>query len=163
MNRSLWHWWPLAPALLVLYLGMNSFMEKYPQQEQRSLKSNSPLFAPDSMLILIRQAKTMDSLNQNQALKSKDSVLDIRSPFRPVRNPSQVANRGAVGPKIDPPWRNYVLKGTVGNSVATIMDRNGKKIIVKVGEIVDSATVMAIESNRVILKDRAGKFELLQE
>lgn len=163
MNRSLWHWWPLAPALVVLYLGMNSFMEKYPQQAQRSLKANSHLYAPDSMLILIRQAKSRDSLNRNQALKATDSLQEIRSPFRPVRNPSQVANRGTVGPKIDPPWRNYILKGTVGNSVATIIDRNEKKIIVKVGELVDSATVMAIESNRVILKDRAGKFELLQE
>jgi hypothetical protein len=64
---------------------------------------------------------------------------------------------------VPPPPRRFQLKGTVGTNVATITDGAGRKRIVKVGDAVDSAEVISIEPNKVILKDRAGKFELLPE
>jgi hypothetical protein len=62
-----------------------------------------------------------------------------------------------------PPPRDYHLKGTVGRDVATIVADGGRKHIVKTGDRVDSAEVVSIEPNKVVLKDRAGRFELYLE
>jgi hypothetical protein len=51
----------------------------------------------------------------------------------------------------------------VGRDVATIANHAGQKMIVKAGDRIDSAEVVSIEPNRVVLKDRAGKFELQTE
>jgi hypothetical protein len=47
--------------------------------------------------------------------------------------------------------------------VATIANAAGQRVIVKAGDQIDSAEVISIEPNRVIMKDRAGRFELQTE
>ncbi len=179
MSRGIFHWWPLAPAMLVLYLGGASFIENFPRASHRSQDQGSRTSGPDSLLAFIRlgiksdSAAAFDSTTHPEAKPVPDSSGKVKvvrvqnpnreNPFRPARGPNYAADHAATGPRVEPPLRKYVLKGTVGNEVATISDHTGRKLIVKVGEGVDSAVVLSIESNKVILKDRAGKFELIQE
>ncbi|GEM_PF-2158246 len=178
MSRGILHWWPLAPALLILYLGGSSFIEEYPRATQRASAPGSVQTAPDSLLAFIHAGLKSDSLSRTgsgssptepsadssaRLLASLRKFPNRENPSRPIHGPNFSAEHAKAGPKIEPPLRKFVLKGTVGNEVATISDHTGRKLIVKVGDGVDSAVVLSIEANKVILKDRAGKFELLQE
>jgi hypothetical protein len=163
MMQRIWHWWPVLPACIILYLGAVSFMEKLPKDSYSSLEKASSQGTTDSVLEFIQTEHNKSSMQSPSSDSVTDSDPTGKNPFRSARGPSTAGERVHPGIKTDPPWRKYVLKGTVGNQVATIADRNGRKLILKVGDQVDSATVESIETNRVILKDRAGKFEILQE
>ncbi|MDB5049720.1 MAG: hypothetical protein JWO30_2791 [Fibrobacteres bacterium] len=153
MKDKLWHWWPALPAGLILYLGGASFLEKYPRIAERSADRFVGTGGPDSLLAYVRQG------SHPSAIPAADSSDPSDNPFRPIRAPRAESQAHAV--KLDPPPRHYVLKGTVGTNVATITNNAGLKQIVKVGDGIDSAEVVSIETNKVILKDRAGKFELI--
>jgi hypothetical protein len=157
MSRGLMHWWPILPALVILYFGGSAFMEGYPESTHRALDFNSRSRGPDSLIAFIEAGRHSDSLLSSLRGKTADN------PFRPVHGSANSGDKPAPGPRPDPPFRKFILRGTVGTEVATITDRGGHKLIVKVGDGVDSATVISIEPNKVVLKDRAGKFELLQE
>ncbi len=154
MKAQLLRWWPALPALLILYLGGSSFLEKYPRGSQRRADHASLAGAPDSLLAFIRSGPK--SAGADTAVDPTDN------PFRAIRQP-RPAGPSPTAPKVDPPPRRYVLKGTVGSNVATITNNSGQKIIVKVGDPIDSAEVVSIEANKVVLKDRGGRFELLNE
>ncbi len=152
MKENFRHWWPAVPACLILYLGGSAVLEKYPRPSERRWDRSAGVGAPDSLLAYVRQ--TM------RPAAPPDTINASENPFRPIH---AIHPQGQAGPavKIDPPPRRYVLKGTVGTSVATIANNAGLKQIVKVGDAVDSAEVVSIETNKVVLRDRAGKFELL--
>ncbi|HLP41217.1 MAG TPA: hypothetical protein VK465_06895, partial [Fibrobacteria bacterium] len=111
---------------------------------------------PDTLMAMVRAEMAKADLAADSA-----SAAEETSPFRSIRPPRIVARSG--GMHVPPPPRNYHLKGTVGNRVATLVNLAGVRMIVKLGERVDSAEVVSIEPNKVILKDRAGRFELLLE
>ncbi len=154
MSSGLRAWWPALPAALILYLGGADFIDRYPRAKERPAER---LFGggPDSLLAFARVFAT-DTASA--------SAGDQESPFRPI-HPSKAQPAHGAGPlvRIEPPPRRYVLKGTVGRDVATIANHLGQKLIVKAGDRIDSAEVVSIEPNRVVLKDRAGKFELQTE
>lgn len=152
MTDKLWQWWPALPACLILYLGAASFVEKYPQETERHAERSAQGNRPDSLLAYVRRSFDAPA-------PAGDSSRDFENPFRPIHTPKPEGQVQAV--KLDPPPRRYVLKGTVGNNVATITNNAGLRQIVKVGDPIDSAEVVSIETNKVILKDRAGKFELI--
>jgi hypothetical protein len=153
MREKILHWWPVVPALLVLYLGGRTFVEKYPRASERRSERASRSAGPDSLLAFVRAAATApDSLRPDPE----------DNPFRPIHQP-RPAGANPSAPKAEPPPRRYVLKGTVGSNVATITNNSGQKQIVKVGDRIDSAEVISIEVNKVVLKDRGGRFELLNE
>jgi hypothetical protein len=156
VSRGLSQWWPALPAALILYLGGGSFFARFPDFSERRAVRAASSSAPDSMLTLARLAADADAARDSRAAPSRDN------PFRPVVE-RRSAGRGRGKPPAPPPPRRYVLKGTVGNNVATITNAAGQKLILKVGDTVDSAQVISIEANRVVLKDRAGKFELMTE
>jgi len=83
----------------------------------------------------------------------------FENPFRPIREPAAAIGSGAI--RVEPPLRGFILRGTVGDQVATITNNAGQKQIVKTGERIDSAEVVSIEPNKVVLRDRAGKFDLI--
>lgn len=148
--------WPALPALLILWLGGASFLEKYPRPAQGQRSHVDAVGRPDTLMAMVRAEIAEADLAADSA-----SATEEASPFRPIRPPRPVARSG--GMLVPPPPRNYHLKGTVGNRVATLVNLAGARMIVKVGEKVDSAEVVSIEPNKVILKDRAGRFELLPE
>lgn len=146
------HFWPAAPALLILWLGASSFVEKYPRAQER----RADRFAgggPDSLLAWARLSAAADTVNPSES----------ENPFRPIHAPRPSGPAVAGGMRLEPPPRRYVLKGTVGTDVATIANHAGQRMIVKVGDAIDSAEVVSIEASKVILKDRAGRFELQLE
>ena len=154
MKENLLRWWPILPALLILYLGGASFVEKYPRTSLRRADRSTGAGARDSLLAFIRAGDTEGK---------PDSAADPSdNPFRAIHQP-RPAGQSPAAPKAEPPPRRYVLKGTVGSNVATITNNSGQKQIVKVGDSIDSAEVVSIEANKVVLKDRGGRFELLNE
>jgi hypothetical protein len=159
MKDRLLQWWPALPALLILYLGGISFLSEYPGAPERRADHLAGSGGPDSLLAYVRAGMVREA-----ASPEPDSSADLESanPFRPIKAPRPTGG-SAPAVQANPPPRRYVLKGTVGINVATIANNSGQKLIVKVGDRVDSAEVISIEMNKVVLKDRAGKFELLIE
>ncbi len=166
MSVKLFKSWPILPAMLILYFGGAYFFRHFPKISHRVVDAKSDPQTQDSLLVFIQSERHLDSLTSTSSSSSslpKDSLAANKSPFRTPRELAAVTKPAHAQPKGVPPLRKYILKGTVGNQVATIQDAIGQKHIVKVGEQLDSATVVSIESNKVVLKDRAGKFELQQE
>jgi hypothetical protein len=145
-------WWPALAALAIAYFGLSDFAARYPRA--RESRAERPGGARPDTLLAFARAHASDSVRR--ALPAGGN------PFRPI-HPARSATASAPGLRIEPPPRNYVLKGTVGVEVATIADNAGQKRIVRVGDAIDSAQVVSIAPNRVLLKDRAGKFELQTE
>lgn len=153
MSEGLRKWWPALPAAVILYWGGADFVARYPQAQGRPAERLSR-GVPDSLLTIAREFA---------ADTAQAPAAPGENPFRPIHAPKPKGTGGAVAVHIEPPPRRYVLKGTVGRDVATIANAAGQRIIVKAGDQIDSAEVISIEPNRVILKDRAGKFELQTE
>ena len=155
MRDKLLQWWPVAPALVILYLGGAGFLEKYPRAAARRADRAIGSGTPDSLLAYVKSGV--------RGADTASAVPDpADNPFRPIHQP-RPAGQAANAPRLAPPPRHYVLRGTVGNNVATITNGAGQKQIVKVGDSIDSAEVVSIEANKVVLKDRGGKFELLNQ
>ena len=162
MSRSFRQGWPWLLTMGILYFGGSSLLKKYPRASPKAVSPKSGVLVSDSALVFIQAEHRRDSLARISDSTSLDGGSFLKNPFRPLHGSVPLSAQPSGGAVTDPPWRQYVLKGTVGNEVATIADRHGKKLIVKVGDRVDSATVLSIEPNKVMLKDRAGKFELSQ-
>lgn len=153
--------WPALPAMAILYVGGTSFVEKYPRAAERRAERRGGSAEPDSLLAFIRSGPPASTVGDSRA-GAPQKAESGSNPFRPLHPRRPTAQSGSYA-KADPPDRRFVLKGTVGNNVATIANHSGQKLIVKVGDRVDSAEVVSIEANKVVLKDRAGRFELLNE
>jgi hypothetical protein len=151
MKGNLRRWWPALPALLILYFAGASFVGKYPRAAGKKADRHAGASGPDTLLEYAR--------NGFGPSRAGDSAASSENPFRPIRAPHRDVQPQA--PKAPPPPRRYTLKGTVGTDVATVTNNAGVKRIVKVGDLIDSAEVVSIETNRVTLKDRGGKFDLL--
>lgn len=151
MSRNWISWWPAAPALVILWLGAVSFIEKFPAAPVRRADGIAGA-GPDSLLAFARMAAA-----DTAAAEASEN------PFRPINPPRAAAQGAPTGMRLEPPPRRYQLKGTVGRDVATITNHAGQSLIVKAGDAIDSAEVVSIEPNKVVLKDRAGRFELLLE
>jgi hypothetical protein len=153
VKERLQRWWPALPAALILYFGGAAFVADYPAAPERRSENVYRAGGPDSLLTYARKAAHPDSAAQTAS----------ENPFRPIHAPHSEGPVPGSAVKIEPPPRHYVLKGTVGNDVATITNSAGQKMIVKAGDQIDSAEVISIGPNRVTLKDRAGKFDLQTE
>lgn len=149
-------WWPALPALLIAWFGGESFLEKYPRRSEGPRRSASAQ-GPDSLLLVASRALEAERPAAGSARPHPDNF------FRPIRAPRPLAEGRPGGMTVPPPPRNYHLKGTVGTHVATITNNAGQKVIVKIGDSIDSAVVVSIEASKVVLKDRAGRFELQLE
>ncbi|MEO6096154.1 MAG: hypothetical protein ABIW76_10815 [Fibrobacteria bacterium] len=155
MKDKLLQWWPIAPTLVILYLGGVAFLEKYPRASTRRSNYAVGTRTPDSLLAYFRSGVALPDTGS--------AVPDpTENPFRPIHQPHP-AGQTANASRLEPPPRRYVLRGTVGNNVATITNGAGQKQILKVGDRIDSAEVVSIEANKVVLKDRGGRFELLNQ
>ena len=154
MSEALRRWWPALPAALILYWGGVDFLAQYPRARARTAERLSGS-RPDSLLAYA------SAFAGDTGVSAPSEDENPFRPIHPLRPPGGPASAAAV--HLEPPPRKYVLKGTVGRDVATIANNAGQKLIVKAGDHIDSAEVVSIEANRVLLKDRAGKFELQTE
>jgi hypothetical protein len=151
--RRLLDWWPALPAALILYLGLGSFIEKYPDFSDRRHSRADFAGGPDTLLALARAAGTASEAATHSGTRDN-----------PFRTGAAIPGKGhGRRPPAPPPPRHYLLRGTVGSGVATIINAAGQKLILKVGDAVDSAVVISIAPNSVVLKDRGGTFELMTE
>ncbi len=152
MTERLKKSWTLLPAAAILYFGIQHFLEKLPPASARSAV-RGPV-SENSDTLLLRFAREFRNHGDTAG-----QFAPMDNPFHGVRLPP-APGTSAAKPKPEPPQRKLVLKGTVGSEVATITGRTGISRIVRIGDDIDSATVISISANRVTLKDRAGKFEL---
>lgn len=67
------------------------------------------------------------------------------------------SSTGSVGPAPSRPWK---VTGLVGRRAAVLVRPDGRSMVVKVGERLDSATVVGISPEGVELQDRSGRFLL---
>lgn len=158
---ALRRWWPALPALAVAWLGLSSFVEKYPRPTRGPRAAADGSRGPDSLVAMVRSLSAADRAGAAAADTAAGS--ETANPFRPIRAPRPVASARPGGMTVPPPPRNYHLKGTVGSNVATIVGLSGARLIVRAGDRIDSAEVVSIAPNKVVLKDRAGRFEIQLE
>lgn len=151
---------PALPALAILWYSGVSFLEKYPKSSAGMRSRTEATHGPDSLLALFRQEMSEETA---APADSASSPARQENPFRPVRPHRPRAEKVAGAMRLPPPARDFHLKGTVGRKVATIVTDRGRKHIVKAGDKVDSAEIVSIEPNKVVLKDRAGRFEIYLE
>ncbi len=104
-------------------------------------------------------------LPQPRPVDSAPANTETKTPPDPFygQRSKPVSKEALYRPPAPPPRRLYVLRGTVGDRVATLLDSVGAKHIVRKGEKIGSATLITIEGDRVRLRDAAGSFELLLE
>lgn len=157
MRSILRKWWPAVPALIIVYLGGESFLAEYPRAAVPRSARVAGALKPDSLLLRIRGGQGSEP--GHAVSEPTGPTASPGNPFRPIREPAAASVSGAV--RVEPPLRQFVLRGTVGDQVATITNNSGQKQIVKVGERIDSAEIVSIEPNKVVLRDRAGKFDLI--
>lgn len=65
-----------------------------------------------------------------------------------------------IGPAIPPPPRPWTATGRVGQRAAVLTAFDGRILVVSDGSRVDSAVVVSIGTDGVVLEDRGGRFVL---
>lgn len=163
MSRLSVYWAPLLAISLTALL-LDAFSKRLPQShliKGKTVRKQDTTRQISEFITLYQNA----SIHNHNTQEKTDSIdLDkIKNPFRLPSSVEKKIRKKAFTPKRKPPSRNYQLQGTVGNEVATIIDLSGQGNIVKPGDTVDSAKVISIKPGKVILRDRAGRFEIKME
>jgi hypothetical protein len=151
--------WPAGTALVVLALGLQSWIRKYPRTDFASAAGDPAATAGDTALPA--------ALRHSAAAADTQSAWDTAHAADPFyrgqpRRPSG-GTRISRRPPAAPPSRNWKLKGMAGNSVATLIDSVGIKHLIRVGDSLGGARLLEVHSNRVLMQDAAGRFELHPE
>ncbi len=143
-------WLPCMATLALAGYVLYSFSMKaqamrpksYLQEKRQALHSRNP------------QGQARDS--QFVAALAADTLV----PPSPFGRPNPPRPKPRLSANAKPTWMrpNYVLKGTVGDQAATLVNSRGEKFILRVGESVDSARLLSIQPGRVTLRDAHGTF-----
>ncbi len=78
-------------------------------------------------------------------------------PTAPVATPRR---ESSIPSGVQPPPRPWRATGRVGERAAVLTSNDGRILVVKSGSSVDSATVVSIGNDGVVLEDRGGRFIL---
>ncbi len=151
-------WWPALGAFILSIYAVNALYIQLPHGAEMQKQKTKGEISADELVDL-----ALASLKEKSSTRiDSDSGAGNNNPFQEIHIAEKPANYVHT-PAAPPPPRHYVLKGTVGNNVASITNNSGQKKILREGNVIDSAQVISISPNRVILKDRAGTFELSLE
>lgn len=137
----------LFPSEQPLSTTWSSLIQRSPGNEARtdSVKRVDPAF-----------------LDLSISAPESDSMVAPNDPFGlppEVPNPPSRAP-GPVVSDAPPPPRVWHATGRVGERAAVLTSMDGRILVVSGGSRVDSATVVSIGNDGVILEDRAGRFNL---
>ncbi len=98
-------------------------------------------------------------LPQNDSTFVPDTAAPPPDPFR--LSSAALANRPSnQTPMLPPPPRLWSSTGRVGQRAAVLTASDGRILVVSDGSQVDSAVVVSIGSDGVVLEDRGGRFVL---
>ncbi len=90
-----------------------------------------------------------------------DSLVVPADPFGLPPEPTAPSRRvSSIPGDVHPPSRPWRATGRVGERAAVLTSSDGRILVVKSGSSVDSATVVSIGKDGVILEDRGGRFIL---
>ncbi len=155
MNRKhLWIWGPPLFATAITVSLLQRFIDEQVTSQQAKIITRN---AQQNMPWANRGYQSLNNELKNALIG--DTLTPV-SPFHSTSrssNSSSSGSRATASPIVRP---TLILKGTVGNEVATVMNGMGNKWIVRVGERIDSAEVMRIGPGKVTFKDRHGQYEL---
>jgi hypothetical protein len=110
-----------------------------------------PLPATDLSLLEVGATNTAPGLLEAPDPFSLAAVAPVNAPPRPS---------GAGIPSGPAPSRPWKVTGLVGQRAAVLVRADGRSMVVKLGERLDSATVVGISQEGVELQDRSGRFLL---
>lgn len=150
-------WFPgLASAAIVIFLFPNEKPISVTWAGLMDLANGSPT-ATDSVKIV--DPEVLDA----PAMAGGPDTLGI--PADPFGLPPEPANPSprSNGPSTfgaPPPPRIWRATGRVGERAAVLTALDGRILVVSDGSSVDSATVVSIGNDGVVLEDRAGRFNL---
>ncbi len=178
LGKRYYRFIPMLVAAWLFWMGITDLLTLWPEdtkriQGQRS-SQRSPLLdllGSESQRLEFKQGIAADSGLQVHGMIPGSGASVAKAargaggPFRLVGGAEQAKNTRSAGwrPPPPPPSRRFVLKGTVGTEVATVGLASGRSVIVRVGDRVDSAEVLQINPGRIVLRDRAGRFELVRD
>jgi hypothetical protein len=98
-------------------------------------------------------------LQQDTAQAPVDSASVPPDPFGLPLEPAS-AKPTAIGSLEPPPPRPWSATGRVGQRAAVLTATDGRILVVSDGSRVDSAVVVSIGTDGVVLEDRGGRFVL---
>jgi hypothetical protein len=152
-NLLLKKWYIPAAALLTLWFAF-LIMEKYPSRSGIGKSDAFQVQKSDSLLAVFHQ---IQQRRRNAGLsKSVSAGKDL---FETPQTRTRISRKtGPVKPALPP--RNFRLMGISNSRSAIVENTQGVSRVVEPGDIIDSAVVREIKSDRIILKDRSGIFEI---
>jgi precorrin-6B methylase 1 len=143
--------YPLFVLAMGLY-GLHSFAEK-------SLAIHIAPKASSQQMAVARSRWISEKNDSNYFNAIKADSIAPHSPFGQPRPPRAIPiPKGEAKPLWIRP--TIILKGTVGNQAATLINSQGNKSILRIGEYLDSILVVNIQPGRVTLRDSHGTFEI---
>ena len=145
--------WYIPISVMLAYWIAASFIVKYPAGMGGIAGKARSFQAEESIL------KTIEAIKKKRNKLGLDSSLSLGGdPFRSVKSTPYRRVKG--GRKTIAPVRKYKLMGITNDKTAILVNNAGYNVIVEVGDAIDSAIVVSITSNKVILRDQGGTFEI---
>lgn len=141
-----------AVAVFALFPTDSKLSDKWSKALEIHAASGS---APDS-------TTPLDSSLLSGSFEPTDDTLAIPAdPFGLPPAPAATPRRTGSAPiGVQPPPRPWRATGRVGERAAVLTSNDGRILVVKSGSSVDSATVVSIGNDGVVLEDRGGRFIL---
>ncbi|MBF0432713.1 MAG: hypothetical protein HQK83_15625 [Fibrobacteria bacterium] len=146
------HWY-IPLAVIIAFLSIESFIKKYPvvESHQENTKMNS--FANDSII------NDFKVLKQKRALqKAATPLKDGHNPFN--KKPGKTAGKHLHPKKIAEVMKKYTLTGITNGTTAILTDKSGTSIVVGAGDFINAVEVVAVKSDRVLLKSNGRVVEV---
>lgn len=147
-----------ATVAVVLSAGLHTTKRWVPDQGE---KEQAPLALQLDTSALLAGVPTDVAILDTSAAPA-DSSAPYRNPFAPHRS---TASQAPSAPRLAPPAaalpaRPWRVTGLVGTRAAVLAGGDGSSRVVSPGERVDSARVVSIDRDGVVLEDRGGKFRI---
>jgi len=145
--------WYIFLSIVIVYWTVSTFIQNYPDyhktgSETQNRIKESETVIDDYLKLTVKRALT----------NKKKKIKDITSPFR--QSSKKKVTKTHSGPAKPQPSRNFKLTGISGETSAILIDNEGRTVIVSIGEEIDGATVLEIKTDKIVMRDNAGKFEI---
>lgn len=144
-----------AVVAALLSTGLDTSLRWQPSRSAKELPP--PSLQLDTSALIAAEVAIPDT-----ASVSGDAAAPYRNPFTPYRPaaPPGPSLPRAAAPALPPPARPWRVTGLVGTRAAVLAGGDGTSRVVSPGERVDSARVVSIDRDGVVLEDRGGKFRI---
>ena len=136
--------WPWLVALILMTVGLRSWIHKYPRRAGPEARDGQGRDGKDTLFSL---------LPVSHAVENTDTTATVDSALR--KNPFRKVGEEGYAHPVSPttpvsPLRKWILKGTAGDAVATVLDSVGAKHLLRTGDTLGGMRVLEIHPSRVL-------------